>query len=46
VSIPTVARHLKNIYDEGELERNPTVSKNEIVQNEGGRLIKLFPKWK
>jgi hypothetical protein len=40
VSIPTVARHLKNIYDEGELEHDPTVSKNEIVQNEGGRTIK------
>ena len=31
---------LKNIYNEEELERSPTVSKMEIVQNEGDRNIR------
>jgi len=40
VNVPAVAKHLKNIYDEEELERGPTVSKMEIVQNEGNRSIR------
>jgi hypothetical protein len=35
-----ISKHLKNIYDSGELAKNPTVSKMETVQTEGGRAIK------
>lgn len=35
-----ISKHIKNIYQEGELERKPTVSKMETVQREGGRMIK------
>lgn len=40
VGIPTVSKHLSNIFNEGELEENRTVSKKEIVQNEGNRTVK------
>lgn len=39
VQIPAVAKHLKNIYDEGELDYQATVSKKEIVQSEGTRRV-------
>ena len=39
VNIPSVSRHLKNIYGSGELAREATVSKIETVQTEGGRQI-------
>ncbi|MEK7648644.1 MAG: RhuM family protein [Patescibacteria group bacterium] len=35
-----ISKHIKNIYQEGELERKPTVSKMETVQREGGRIVK------
>ncbi len=35
-----ISRHLKNIYESGELERSSTVSIMETVQNEGGRDVK------
>lgn len=34
-----VSKHLKNIFASGELERAPTVSKMETVQQEGGRRV-------
>ncbi|MCR5166570.1 MAG: virulence RhuM family protein [Oscillospiraceae bacterium] len=37
---PAINKHLKNIYDEGELYESATVSKMEIVQDEGGRQVK------
>jgi hypothetical protein len=40
VEIPAVSKHLKNIFDEGELSLEATVSKMEIVQPEGGRTVK------
>ena len=40
VEVPAVSKHLKNIYDEGELKRVATVSKMEIVQQEGPRSVK------
>ena len=40
VNIPTISRHLQNIFDEKELDKNATVSKNEIVQIEGERTVK------
>lgn len=40
VGIPAISKHLKNIFDEGELDRFSTVSILEIVQKEGNRNIK------
>ena len=37
VQIPAISKHLGNIYEEGELQQDSTLSKMEIVQNEGGR---------
>jgi hypothetical protein len=34
-----VSKHLKNIFSSGELEREPTVSKMETVQQEGARRV-------
>jgi len=32
VQIPAIAKHLKNVYDDEELDYQTTVSKKEIVQ--------------
>jgi len=40
VGVPAITKHLQNIYDDGELRRESTVSKMEIVQSEGGRSVK------
>ena len=40
VNLPAISKHLKNIFEEGEVEVNATVSKMEIVQTEGKRNIK------
>lgn len=40
VNVPAISKHLQNIFDEGELDRDSTVSKMEIVQDEGGRAVK------
>ena len=40
VGIPAISKHLKNIFESGELDENRTVSKMEIVQMEGNRTIK------
>ena len=37
VQPPAITKHLQNIYDEGELSRDATLSKMEIVQKEGNR---------
>lgn len=42
VNVPAVSKHLQNIYQEEGLTREATVSKMEIVQNEGGRSISEF----
>ena len=39
VNVPAISKHLQNIYEEEELMRDATVSKMEIVQDEGGRTI-------
>jgi len=39
VNVPAISKHLKNIYEEGELQKEATLSKMETVQNEGGRQI-------
>ena len=40
VNIPAVSKHLHNIYEEGELRRDTTVSRMEIVQTEGERTVR------
>ena len=37
MKVPAVSKHIKNIYDEGELDLLSTVSKKEIVRKEGSR---------
>ncbi len=39
VQIPAIAKHLKNIFESGELSREATVSKMEIVRLEGQREV-------
>ena len=39
VGIPAIAKHLQNIYADGELVQEATVSKMEIVQKEGSRSV-------
>lgn len=39
VNIPAISKHLSNIYEEGELIEDATVSKMEIVQMEGTRQV-------
>ena len=40
VEVPAISKHLNNIYIEGELQKDSTVSKMEIVQQEGSRNVK------
>lgn len=40
VEVPAISKHLKNIYDEGELTREATISKMETVQQEGSRTVR------
>ena len=40
VNVPNISKHLSNIYEEGELRKEATVSKMEIVQLEGERQVK------
>lgn len=40
-----ISRHLRNIFDTGELAREATVAKNETVQNEGGRKVTRNIEW-
>ena len=40
VGVPAISKHLSNIFSEGELQPEATVSKMEIVQLEGDREIK------
>ena len=40
VKIPAISKHLSNIFESGELQKEVTLSKLEKVQKEGKRLIK------
>lgn len=40
VQSPAVIKHVANIYDSGELERDATTSKLEVVRTEGSRQVK------
>lgn len=43
VNVPAISKHLSNIFEEGELFKEATVSKMEIVQMEGNRKVKREP---
>jgi hypothetical protein len=40
VEVPAISKHLVNIYDTGELDKEATISILETVQQEGGRNVK------
>lgn len=40
VGVPAISKHLKNIYEDGELTESATISKMETVQKEGNRNVK------
>lgn len=40
VEVPAISKHLANIFSEGELDAEATVSKMETVQYEGGRQVR------
>lgn len=45
VGTPAINKHLTNIFSEGELKKEATVSKMEIVQMEGNRKVKREPEF-
>jgi len=40
VTVKTISEHLQNIYDEGEIDPEPTIRKLRIVQTEGQRQVR------
>lgn len=38
--VPAISKHIRHIFQSGELERISTVSKMEIVRQEGARIVK------
>lgn len=40
VKIPAISKHLKNIFESGELEQAATISKMETVRQEGSREVR------
>jgi hypothetical protein len=40
VKVPAISKHLANIYETGELRKEPTISILETVQREGDRKVK------
>ncbi len=40
VEVPAINKHLNNIFEENELDKEATISKMEIVQQEGNRQVK------
>jgi hypothetical protein len=39
VNVPAISKHLNNIFEDGELQKEATVSKMETVQQEGSRQV-------
>jgi len=39
VGVPAISKHLENIYESGELQREATISILETVQQEGKRQV-------
>jgi len=40
VNVPAISKHLNNIYESGELQKNATISILETVQTEGKREVR------
>ena len=40
VGVPSISKHLANVFDTGELREDATISKMETVQQEGTRAVK------
>ncbi len=40
VGVPAISKHLENIYESSELQRDATISNLETLQQEGGREVK------
>lgn len=40
VQVPDISKRLTDIYNDGELNKDSTISKMEIVQQEGNRQVK------
>ena len=38
VGVPAISKHLKNIFEENELEKNAVISKMEITAPDGKKL--------
>ena len=43
VNVPAISKHLSNIFEEGELFKEATVSKMEIVHSNSSGLSNLLP---
>ena len=39
ISVATISQHLKRIFDDNELDKEATIKKYLIVQNEGSRMV-------
>ena len=42
VDVRTINEHLQNIYSTGELQKDSTIRKFRIVENEGGRDVDFY----
>jgi len=42
VEVPAISKHLKNIFESGELEENSVISKMETTANDGKNYLTLF----
>lgn len=42
VGVPDISKRLNDIYNDGELDKISTISKMEIVQQEGNRKVKCI----
>ena len=40
IEVPAISKHIRNIYQSEELDRESTVSKMEIVRLEGNRKVR------
>ncbi|NOQ28253.1 MAG: cell filamentation protein Fic [Bacteroidales bacterium] len=45
VKVPAISKHLKNIFESGELEKDSTISILETVQLEGNREVKRYTEY-
>ena len=42
VNVPAISKHLKNIFEEGELKKNSVISKMEITASDGKKIQYKF----